>query len=163
MKTLYLIRHAKSSWDNANMSDFERPLNNRGEKAAPLMAEIMRSADIAPDLIITSPANRALSTAEVFSAILDYPMEKIEQRMEIYEGGINHLLKIVQQTDDAHNTVLLFGHNPTLTMFANFLTAGNIENIATCGIVKILLKQEHWKDIIMDSGTLEWYDYPKKH
>ncbi|ACF47175.1 putative phosphohistidine phosphatase, SixA [Prosthecochloris aestuarii DSM 271] len=162
MKTLYLVRHAKSSWDNANMSDFDRPLNSRGEKAAPLMAQKMLKASVVPDLIITSPAKRALSTAEVFSDMLDYPVERIEQRMEIYEGGIQHMLKLVQEIDDSCNTVLLFGHNPNLTIFTHFLTSKHIQNVATCGIVKILMPHEHWNETMMDSGNFQWYDYPKK-
>ena len=107
MKTLYLVRHAKSSWDNPNQGDFDRPLNRRGEKAAPFMAKLMQQKSVNPDLILSSPANRALTTAEIFCETLGYPPEKIEQRIEIYEGGLNHMLQLVQQIPDNCTTAML--------------------------------------------------------
>lgn len=163
MKTLYLIRHAKSSWDNAKLADFERPLNKRGQKAAPFMAKLMLENNVQADLIISSPANRALTTAEIFCEALGYPQEKIEQRIEIYDGGINHMLQIVRQIPDNCSSVMLFGHNPTLTSFANFIAGEHLENIVTCGIVRIDLKSDSWQKTMMDSGKLVWYEYPKKY
>ena len=163
MKTLYLIRHAKSSWDNANLADFDRPLNKRGQKAAPLMAKLMQENNVQCDRIISSPANRALTTAEIFCEALGYPTEKIEQRIEIYEGGINHMLQIVRQIPESASSAMLFGHNPTLTTFANFITGEHLENIVTCGIARIDMKSDSWQETMMDSGELVWYDYPKKH
>ncbi|ARM31675.1 histidine phosphatase family protein [Prosthecochloris sp. HL-130-GSB] len=163
MKTLYLVRHAKSSWDNANMADFDRPLNKRGMKAAPFMANLLKEKAVAPDLIISSPANRALTTAEIFAETLDYPVEEIRQQMEIYEGGINHCIRIIHNIPDTVSTAMLFGHNPTLTLLANFLSGEHIENIVTCGVVELALKHENWHETMMDSATLGWYEYPKKH
>ena len=163
MKTLYLVRHAKSSWDNANLADFDRPLNKRGKKAAPFMAELMQEKGVSPDLIISSPANRALTTAETFCGTLDYPLEKIEKHMEIYEGGLNHMLQVVRRIPDDHPTAMLFGHNPTLTSFANFISGQHLENIVTCGIVRIDMKNDSWKETMMDSGELVWYEYPRKY
>ena len=113
MKTLYLVRHAKSDWGNAHTGDFQRTLNHRGLKAAPYMAALLKEKKVFPELVISSPANRALTTAEFFCEILGYPKELIQQRMEIYEGGAGQLLKIVQQINDNCKTALLFGHNPT--------------------------------------------------
>ena len=163
MKTLYLVRHAKSSWDNVNMSDFDRPLNKRGEKAAPFMAKLLAEKEVRPDLVISSPANRALTTAEVFCGELGYPEEKIEQRMEIYEGGLNEMLRLVREVPDNLDTVMLFGHNPTLTAFTRFISGHNLENIVTCGVVRIDMKSDAWQSAMMDSGTFAWYEYPKKY
>lgn len=163
MKTLYLVRHAKSSWDNPNQGDFDRPLNRRGEKAAPFMAKLMQQKSVNPDLILSSPANRALTTAEIFCETLGYPPEKIEQRIEIYEGGLNHMLRLVQQIPDSCTTAMLFGHNPTLTSFANFISGKHLENIVTCGIVRIDMKNSSWQETLLDSGELVWYEYPKKY
>lgn len=163
MKTLYLVRHAKSSWDNATLADFDRPLNKRGQKAAPFMAKLMHKNNVQTDLVISSPAHRALTTAEIFCDVLKYPMEKIEQRIEIYEGGVNHMLQLVRQIPDNYSTAMLFGHNPTLTSFANLISGQHLENIVTCGIVRIDLKSNSWQETAMDSGELVWYEYPKKY
>lgn len=163
MKTLYLVRHAKSSWDNANLADFDRPLNKRGQKAAPFMAKLMSENNVQVDRIISSPANRALTTAETFCEVLGYPLEKIEQRIEIYEGGINQMLQIVREIPDSCSSAMLFGHNPTITSFANFISGEHLENIVTCGVVRIDLKTDFWQQTLMDSGKLVWYEYPKKY
>ncbi|PWW82535.1 phosphohistidine phosphatase [Prosthecochloris marina] len=163
MKTLYLVRHAKSSWDNANLADFDRPLNKRGQKAAPFMAKLMSENNVQVDRIISSQANRALTTAETFCEVLGYPPEKIEQRIEIYEGGINQMLQIVREIPDSCSSAMLFGHNPTMTSFANFISGEHLENIVTCGVVRIDLKTDFWQQTLMDSGKLVWYEYPKKY
>src|ERR1035437_1678008 len=110
MKTLYLIRHAKSSWDNHDISDFERDLNHRGKQDATLMAKIIRQKKIKPDLIISSPAVRAINTANIFAGILDYPVEKIEANEKLYDAGLKELTDVVRNIDDDKTNVMLFGH-----------------------------------------------------
>ncbi len=163
MKTIYLVRHAKSDWGNASTGDFDRTLNERGMKNAPVMAARLKKKGILPELVISSPATRALTTAEFFSETLGYPEEKIQKRMEIYRGGVLDLLKIVQQIPDLYDSAMLFGHNPTLTEFSNLLTGSYTENLVTCGVIKIELDIESWKSANPDSGKLSWYDFPKKH
>ncbi len=163
MKTIYLVRHAKSDWGNASTGDFDRTLNERGMKNAPVMAARLKKKGILPELVISSPATRALTTAELFSETLGYPEEKIQKRMEIYRGGVLDLLKIVQQIPDLYDSAMLFGHNPTLTEFSNLLTGSYTENLVTCGVIKIELDIESWKSANPDSGKLSWYDFPKKH
>jgi len=162
MKTLYLIRHAKSDWKNAQTGDFDRPLNERGLKSAPLMATLLNEKKVTPELVITSPANRALTTAELFCEILGYPKELIQQRIEIYEGGAGNLLKIVQQLPDSKNTVMLFGHNPTMTEFSTLLSGNQIDSMVTCAVVRIDMDIESWKDAARNTGKLIWYEFPKK-
>jgi phosphohistidine phosphatase len=163
MKTLYLVRHAKSDWENAHTGDFQRPLNQRGLKAAPFMAALLKQKNVIPELVITSPATRALSTAELFCEILGYPKELIQQQMEIYEGGSSKLLKIVQQINDNCRTALLFGHNPTMTDFSNLLAGHHVDSLVTCGVVRIDMEIKSWKDAAPDSGNFVWYEFPKKH
>ncbi|MEI6651503.1 MAG: histidine phosphatase family protein [Chlorobiaceae bacterium] len=161
MKTIYLVRHAKAG--SAHSGDFDRTLNKVGLKAAHFMAELLEEKSVVPDLVIASPAIRALTTAEIFCDILGYPKEQIEKRIEIYEGGAGRLLKIVQQIPDNCSTAMLFGHNPTMTAFSNLLSGGGIDSLATCGIARIDLDIKTWSDADADTGKLVWYDYPKKH
>ncbi len=163
MKTIYLVRHAKSDWGNAQMGDFQRTLNPRGLKAAPYMAALLKQKKVIPELVITSPANRALCTAELFCEILGYPKEQIQQRMEIYEGGTSQLLKIVQQINDSCKTALLFGHNPTMTDFSNLLAGHQVDSLVTCGVVRIDMEIKSWKDAAPATGNFVWYEFPKKH
>jgi len=163
MKTLYLVRHAKSSWANAETGDFDRPLNERGLKSAPLMATLLKEKKVIPELIVTSPANRAVTTAEIFCEILGYPKELIQQRIEIYEGGTGNLLNIVQQLPDSSKTVMLFGHNPTMTEFSNLLSGNHIDSMVTCGVARIDMSVESWRDAARKTGKFVWYEFPKKH
>jgi phosphohistidine phosphatase len=162
MKTIYLVRHAKSDWENALTSDFDRPLNARGTKSAPVMASLLKKMDVLPELIISSPANRAITTAELFCEILGYPKELIKQRIEIYEGGSQMLLKIVREMSDSCKIVMLFGHNPTITQFSNLLTGNHIDSLVTCGVVRIDLEINSWKEAAADTGKIVWYEFPKK-
>ncbi|MFZ4524211.1 MAG: SixA phosphatase family protein [Chlorobium sp.] len=161
MKTIYLIRHAKAG--SAHSGDFDRTLNEVGLKAAHFMAELLEAKSVVPNLVMASPAIRALTTAEIFCDILGYPKEQIETRIEIYEGGTGRLLKIVQQIPDNCSTAMLFGHNPTMTAFSNLLSGEGIDSLATCGVARIDLDIKSWSDADADTGKLVWHDFPKKH
>ena len=163
MKTIYLVRHAKSGWDNHDLADFDRPLNDRGLKSAPFMAYQLKKKEIKPVLVISSPANRAFTTAEIFCEILEYPRDQIVPRIEIYEGGTTHLLNIVQQIPDNYTTVMLFGHNPTITDFVNLLAGNHIDSMSTCSIVSVDMKIKSWEKAAADTGKIVFHEYPKKH
>ncbi len=163
MKTIYLVRHAKSDWGSEHTSDFDRTLNERGMKAAPFMASLLKEKKVHPELVIASPAIRALTTAEIFCNILGYPKEKIEKRIEIYEGGAGRLLNIVQQITDNCSTAMIFGHNPTMTAFSNLLSGGGIDSLVTCAVVRIDLDIKSWSNAEAETGKLVWYDFPKQH
>ena len=163
MKTLYLVRHAKSSWANANTGDFDRPLNERGLKSATLMAALLKEKKVLPEMIVTSPANRAITTADIFCDTLEFPKVLIQRRIEIYEGGTGNLLNIVQQLPDSGKTVMLFGHNPTITEFSNLLSGHHIDSMVTCSVARIDMAVESWKDAAKNTGKLVWYEFPKKH
>lgn len=163
MKTLYLIRHAKSSWETANLTDFDRPLNERGKKNAPEMGKFLKKENHYPDLILSSPAKRALKTARIIAEEIGYPKNKIEEEIKIYEASVSDLLKITNQLDEKLNTVFLFGHNPGFTDFLNYLTDESISNIPTCGIAKIEFEVDSWKKISGGTGKLVYFNSPKKH
>ncbi len=161
MKTLYIVRHAKAG--SSHSGDFERMLNEAGLKAAHVMGELLEEKGVVPDLVIASPAVRALRTSEIFCEILGYPVERLEQRMEIYEGGALRLMSILQQVGDSHNTVLMFGHNPTMTLLVSLLAGSDHESMATCGVVRLDYDGDVWSDLCSGSCRQAWYDYPKLH
>ena len=161
MKTLYIVRHAKAG--SSHSGDFDRMLDETGRKAAHLMGELLDERGIVPDYVLSSPANRALTTAEIFCEIVGYPVEHIEQRMEIYEGGAQRLLSMLQQVGDSYNMVLLFGHNPTVTFLVDLLAGSTHEGMATCGVVRLECKSDSWSKLRAGGCKLVRYDYPKKY
>lgn len=162
MKVLILVRHAKSSWDDPDLADVDRPLNKRGKKNAPEMGQRLKSQGIMPDQMVSSPAKRARSTAKRIAKQLGYPKENIRLAEEIYEAGLDNLLLLVKNIHGDPGTLMLFGHNPAITEFANNLTGIDIQNIPTCGIVSIQFDVEEWKQVDYKKGKLISFDYPKK-
>lgn len=161
MKKLYIIRHAKSSWSDEELDDFERPLNKRGRANAPFMGELLKKQNVVPDLIISSPALRAKSTAEIIAKKVNYTKE-IVYNNDIYESDVATLHNIFTKIDDENSTVFLFGHNPELNMLAE-MYAGFDENIPTCGILEVEFKCEKWRDISAKNARLVSFEYPKKY
>jgi phosphohistidine phosphatase len=164
MKTLYVIRHAKSSWDDTDLSDFDRPLNERGKRDAPRMGKRLKEKSVHPDLMLSSPAKRAWSTCKRIAEVLGYPEENIKADKGLYHANEDNILAILRKIDDKYNTVLIFGHNPGLTDFINSLSRDKkmkIFNIPTCGIVAFSLDVEHWNLIDYGNGKFLFFDYPK--
>jgi len=162
MKTLTLVRHAKSSWRDTVLGDRERPLNKRGTRDAPIMGRRAVDAGIRPSLIISSPAVRAWTTASVFATELEYPVEFLQREDDIYLASLDSLLDVVASQDAGFNSLMLFGHNPGLTDFANFLSPGLTNNLPTAGIVSVQFDQEDWQLYEKPKTELLVYDYPKK-
>lgn len=166
MKKLVLVRHAKSSWDNPEMNDFDRPLNERGVKNAPRMGKRLKEKGIVPDLMLSSPAVRALVTCQEIAKKLGYADEKIKTDKRIYHASEDQLLAVVKELKDHdkddEEVVMIFGHNPGLTDFANALLDEDIENIPTCGVIVATLDIDHWKDAHFGCGELDFFDYPKR-
>lgn len=163
MKLLCLIRHAKSDWSNPFLSDFDRPLNSRGEKAAPRMGEVLLKKGIHPDLILSSPAHRAKTTAGFIAQKLFYPLDAIRYEPLLYASDVERILSVIRNTPESINTLFLFGHNPELTECANAVCGTDIENIPTCGVVAMRLKEGQWKRIGFNAAELLFFDTPKKH
>ncbi len=163
MKTLYLLRHAKSSWKNPELLDFERPLNRRGKKDAPAMGKFLKSKEVEIELLLCSPAKRACKTAKKVAKEIAYPKQKILYKKEIYEANVADLFGVVQETPNAIASLMIVGHNPSLNDFANLLLSENpIENIPTAGIVAISLSINSWQEIEENTGKLLFFEYPKK-
>jgi phosphohistidine phosphatase len=163
MKTLYLTRHAKSSWKYPKLDDFERPLNKRGRKNAPLMGDVLARLKVKPDLVISSPANRAAMTARVIAAAIDYPLENIQYSESIYEFSANALIEVVKQIDDAITRAMIVGHNPAINTLANYIGDQSISNIPTCGVFCADLSISSWADINERCGKMKFFEFPKKH
>jgi phosphohistidine phosphatase len=160
MKTLYLARHAKSSWKDPELSDVDRPLNKRGKKDAPFMGEVLNEKGIKPDLMVTSPARRARLTAESIAKEIGYKKKDIVVEEDLYEFSTSGLLDVIQGFDDEYNSVMIFGHNPAFTTLNNSLTDQYIDNIPTCGIVCIQFDLQ-WNQIESNSGKTQFFIYPK--
>ncbi len=156
-KKLYLLRHAKSSWKDFSIRDFDRPLNKRGKKDAPFMAEQMAKKGIHPDIILSSPAQRAKSTAQHFSEKLQ---TDIVYNDAIYEASTSTLKKIIKEAFQDYDEIMLVGHNPTLTVLSNSLTSHQIDNLPTAGIVGFEFEVE---TIERAKTTLLFFEYPKKY
>jgi phosphohistidine phosphatase len=157
--TLVLVRHAKSSWSNPNLKDFERPLNDRGNRDAPVMAERTRSLELKPT-IISSGATRALTTAKVFASVLGIPEESIQVSNDLYLASSEQILHFVNQLD-THPEVMIFGHNPGMTDAVNMLTKSRIDNVPTCGVAVLRFPVDRWSEVTAGSGALVSFDYPK--
>ena len=162
MKTLYLVRHAKSSWKYPELDDFERPLNKRGKRDAPVMGSYLKDKKIIPEILISSPAVRAKKTAKIIAKKLDFPKHNIIFSEDIYEASTMGLLKITSRTDDKFNSAMLVGHNPSMTYYANTIANIRLDNIPTCGIAGIELNISSWKEISENCGKLLFFVYPKK-
>lgn len=161
MKTLTLVRHAKSSWKNNDLSDRDRPLNQRGKHDAPLMGKRIVAAGIRPSLIISSPAVRAWTTAKIIAREIGYPREFLQREKKIYLASLDDLLDVMMAQDAEFNNVLLVGHNPGLTNFANYLAPGVTDNLPTAGVVSVGIEQEDWNLYTRPQSELILYDYPK--
>jgi len=162
MKTLYLVRHAKAGWHDPAMADFDRMLTKHGHKQAEEMSRRLHKKKVMPELLISSPASRAIETTELFADTLGIERDQIMQKIEIYEGQVGALAAIVQELPDEYKTAMLFGHNPTISGFASWITDKSVEAMKTCGVSKIDLDVAHWKEVAVGSGTLDWYEFPEK-
>lgn len=163
MKTLYLCRHAKSSWADLGMDDFDRPLNERGMRNAPFMAKVFKERGEPVDLIVASPAERALTTAHYFATELGLAQEQFKQDRTIYLADHYHLTHLVSSLPSAADRIVLFGHNPGFTDLLEHLSDAGIGNLPTCGMVRIDFAVAEWQHTGKGTGTLVWFDYPKRH
>jgi phosphohistidine phosphatase len=159
-KQLLLIRHAKSDWGNASLSDFDRPLNKRGKKNALEMAERLMKQKIAPQLIVSSPALRALTTAKFFADTWQVPLKKIQLEPSIYEANVRTLLSVINDLDNKYDVIALFGHNPGFTDLVNYF-GGHLDNMPTCSVIYFEFPFDDWKMISSDTGKILLFDYPK--
>jgi phosphohistidine phosphatase len=163
MKTLYLVRHAKSSWDDPGQGDFDRPLNERGKRDAPNMGKRLKEKEINPDLMLSSPARRALSTCKRIAEALGYANEKIKTNRQLYHPDEETILSVIQNLKDKYDSVMIFSHNPALTDFTNAFRNDEmiIENIPTCSVVAFQIETDSWRKVRWRHGRFLFFDFPK--
>ena len=173
MRTLYICRHAKSSWADTGQADFDRPLNERGERNAAFMSRHFAERGEAVDLIISSTAVRALTTARVFADALGAkevpafdpsatrPQLVLESRL--YHPSIPTILSLLNALPTEVHHVMIFGHNPGFTEAVAYFSSEDIGNMPTCGIARIDFPCDDWTMVSRDMGRLAWLDYPKRH
>ena len=162
MKTLILIRHAKSSWDDFSQRDFDRDLNGRGRRDAPEMGRRLAARGIAPDAFVVSTACRARKTAELMATGFGFPLEQIEFRDDLYLAGPSTMLNVIRQTADSVQTLALLAHNPGITELANQLAGGRrIDNMPTSGMATFSLAGDSWQAVGRGTELVD-FDYPKR-
>lgn len=160
MKKLYIIRHAKASWDHPEQPDFERTLTEQGLIDAHTIAQQLKQQKIKPDYILSSSAERAIKTAEAFAHELGFPAKNIVTNEHIYTAGVEELVKIIKSFNTKFNSVFLIGHNPTLTSVAHFLSEGLKINLTTCGVLGISFKTSKWEEVVETEGKFIDYWHP---
>ena len=162
MKTLTIVRHAKSSWKDASLRDRDRPLNKRGKGDAPEMGRRIHEAGIRPSLIISSPAVRAWKTAKAVADAINYPREFLQKEDALYLASVDRILDVLVAQDNRFNNILLVAHNPGLTEFANFLVPGLTNNLPTAGVVSVEIDQDDWSLYKQPRTRLVLHDWPKR-
>ena len=160
-RQLFLVRHAKSDWNDASLSDFDRPLNERGKKDAPVMAKKLAERNISIDAFISSPAKRARRTAAIFAKEFNKDKNDVILESPLYGASDNIFYDVIKGADDKFTSIALFSHNPGLTDFANELTEVRIDNIPTSGIFAIKTDAKQWSDFKNAKKTFWFFDYPK--
>jgi len=161
MKTLFLVRHAKSSWDEPALADRDRPLNDRGRRDAPKVGERLAKEGVKPDLILSSPAKRALMTAEIFARKLGYKRKNIVIDDRLYAVEAEVLLDVIRRLDDGAECVMLFGHNPELTELAHRLSS-KIGQLPTCAVAELKFDLRSWSRIGEVSPSTVAVGYPRE-
>ncbi len=161
MKKAILVRHAKSSWSDMSLRDHDRPLNGRGKRDGPRMAAHLHQTIGSIDAIVSSTAVRARATSQFFKEVYEDSIEEYLLEEDLYHASEATILDVIQRSDDQHDTVLLFGHNPGFTYFANLYHQGQIDNVPTCGIVGLNYQVDHWSAATMDNAKLSFFYYPK--
>jgi phosphohistidine phosphatase len=161
MKHLFLVRHAKSDWGNLVLSDFERPLNERGNRDKIIMGKRLKEKSIKLDSFISSSAIRTTQTSMALANEMNFPAQKIHFSEEIYHASPSVMLSFINKTEDENNHLMLVGHNPGISMLCDYLCNYSID-FPTLGVAKISFETDRWLEVSAQMGTLEWFDFPKK-
>jgi len=161
MKTLYILRHAKTVHGGQNLKDFDRYLKPGGVKEAKAMATLMKENNHIPQLIIASPAKRAKQTTEIFCDTFDYPVENVIEDESIYFGGIGDMMNIFQNLDNKIHSAMLIGHNPTVHEMVNYFINAPVHYYPTCAFSRIQFEVNYWIEVKAHRGELIFYETPK--
>jgi phosphohistidine phosphatase len=162
LKTLHVVRHAKSSWDYDNTADIDRTLKPKGIKSAYEISRKLKLGSLIPEKIITSPANRALHTASIFARVVGLPLGQVEISSALYESTAKKILDVIQNLDDHCNSVMIVGHNPDLTDLVNRFIKVPMDSIPTAGVVTLTFSVSEWKKIDRSNLTGELHNFPDK-
>lgn len=148
MKELFIVRHAKSDWSGEIVKDIDRPLNERGYSDAYLMAEKFKKDFYFPNVVISSPATRAINTAFIFCRMFEKKENQVLVKVELYESTADEYLNIINGVTDDIKSIILFGHNPSITNLVNRLNKDVFfDNVPTCGIIHLCFETDSWKEI----------------
>ena len=163
MKKIFILRHAKSSWKNPGLSDHDRPLNGRGKKDGPLMASLMKRMNYTPDCIVSSTSRRTRDTVNYVINTLGIESESICFEEALYHGYMDDYEEAIKEVEDERNSVLLVGHNPTITYIANTCMGDSIDNVPTCGLLVIESPAKKWKYFTFVDSHLTKVHFPKMY
>lgn len=163
MKTLLLIRHAKSGWDDASLSDFDRTLTERGKSDAKMMAKRIKEQSIDIDFFVSSPAKRTRKTAKLFMKEFKKNEEEMLLISDLYEASVTDFYVTIENLEDTKNVVAVFAHNPGITEFVNSLECSPLYNMPTCAVFALKIKTNHWKEFHGAEKEFLFFDYPKNH
>ena len=161
MKTLYIVRHAKSSWEYEGIKDIDRPLKKRGIKDAYLISKVLEKKIKCPSVFVSSCANRALHTALIFSYAFNFPLANIKISKSLYSFSDGYLIKTIKALDDGFESAIIFSHDHGISDFVNAYGNHKIDHVSTCGVVGIKFKTDHWKNI--KNGKTLFTDFPKQY
>jgi len=161
MKTLYIVRHAKSSWKYSSISDIDRPLKERGINDAHLLSKFLKDNMEKPDVFISSSANRALHTATIFCENFEYPLANLKLKRQLYSFSDGYLVKTVHALDDGFSSAIIFSHDHGINTFVNKFGHKPVAHVPTCGIVGIQFDSNHWKNV--KKGKTILVEFPKNH
>jgi phosphohistidine phosphatase len=159
MRILYLLRHAKSSWNDPTLRDFDRPLKKRGREAAERIGERMALETLSNPLVICSPAVRTRETAQIVLSKANLQVERFDER--IYEASLRELVQIVTEIPNDNEVAIMIGHNPGFEELLSFLT-GEHRRMPTCALAKVRFGDVSWNDVRAGEGSLEWFIAPKE-
>jgi phosphohistidine phosphatase len=161
MKTIYIVRHAKSSWEYQGIKDMDRPLKKRGINDAYLVSSVLKEKILKPDAFITSSAIRALSTAVVFCNNFGFPLSRLKINKSLYNFSDGYLVKTIKALDDEFDSAIVFSHDHGINDFVNKFGSKHIEHVPTCGVIGIQFENNHWKSV--KKGTTILKEFPKFH
>ncbi|MDX5325414.1 MAG: histidine phosphatase family protein [Bacteroidota bacterium] len=161
MKILYLVRHAKSTWQYDQIEDYDRPLKGRGIRDAHVMSGLWEQGFEVPEILISSPATRALHTAIIFARNINYPLSEIQMEEDLYLTSYQMYWEVVKMIDDEFNCAMVFGHNPAITKFVNSIVPQSVDNVPTTGVVCFKFHADRWAQVGKDAELL-YFEYPKK-
>ena len=161
IKELFLVRHAKSSWDDPTISDHKRPLNERGYRNASEMGRRLSDRGVSPDALISSTALRARTTARIIADSLGWPEERVVLDRALYHASATELQEYIGGLNDAHTSVMLFGHNPGMTSLVSHLFGLALDNLPTCGVVHLQFSTESWAEASRSMPCEATIDFPK--